>query len=251
MGGHKMQIELLIIIGSLFALGALLIELSHRFRHPESFKKSSDWIKYGVYFSLIVSLFALAYYSRLITALILVAISIAGSFELYLNLKKRSVFSFSLSLVFFFFIAFCLGHLLFQNTTPWFSGFAFVFLLVATTDSYSQLWGKLLGNYKLCPNLSPGKTLEGLIGGILSAIVVSILLGFLLPDANTLHLVLMALIIGASATCGDLLFSCIKRRLKIKDFSGILPGHGGILDRFDSLIITAPVFYWIELLILR
>ena len=244
-----MQIKLIIIIGSLFTLGALLIALSHRFRQTESLKNKTDWIKYGVYLCLIVSLLLLAYYSRLIIALILVAISIAGSAELYMNLRNRSKFSFGLSLALFFLIALCLGHLLFQNTIPWYSGFAFVFLLVATTDSFSQLWGKLLGNHKLCPNLSPGKTLEGLIGGILSTIVISLFLRFLLPDANLLYLIAMALIIGASAIGGDLLFSYIKRRLGIKDFSGVLPGHGGILDRFDSLIITAPVFYWTKALI--
>jgi phosphatidate cytidylyltransferase len=244
-----MQIKLIIIIGSLFTLGALLIALSHRFRQTESLKNKTDWIKYGVYLCLVLSLLLLAYCSRLFLALILGVISIAGSVELFMNLRKRSVFSFGLSLALFFLIAFCLGHLLFQNTSPWFSGFAFVFLLVATADSFSQLWGKLLGNYKLCPDLSPGKTLEGLIGGILSTIVISLFLRFLLPDANCLHLITIALIIGISAIGGDLLFSYIKRRLGIKDFSGVLPGHGGILDRFDSLIVSAPVFYWTKALI--
>ncbi|MGB2697447.1 MAG: phosphatidate cytidylyltransferase [Candidatus Zixiibacteriota bacterium] len=244
-----MQIKLLIIIGSLFTFGALLIALSHRFRQPDSLNKNTDWTKYGIYLLLVVSLLTLTYSSRLLLALILGAISVAGSLELYRNLRHKSAYPFVLSLTFFFFLILCLGHLLFQNTTTWFSGFAFVFLLVATTDSFSQLWGKLLGNHKLCPNLSPGKTLEGLIGGILSTVVISLLLRFLIPGANPLHIVVMALIIGASATGGDLLFSYIKRKLGIKDFSGILPGHGGILDRFDSLIVTAPVFYWTRFLI--
>jgi phosphatidate cytidylyltransferase len=244
-----MQIKLLIITGSLFAFGAFLIALSHRFQQAESLKKNRDWTKYGVYLCFVFSLILSAYCSRLLVGLILVAIAVAGSIELYLNLKNRNTISFGLSFVFFLFLIFCLGHLLFQNTTPWFSGFVFVFLLVATTDSFSQLWGKLLGNYKLCPNLSPGKTLEGLMGGILSTIAISLFLRFLLPDANLSHLITIALIIGISATTGDLLFSYIKRRLEIKDFSGLLPGHGGILDRFDSLIVTAPVFYWTRVLI--
>lgn len=244
-----MQIKLMIIIGSLFTLGALLIALSHRFRQTDSLNKNTDWIKYGIYLLLVVSLLTLAYCSRLIIAFILIVISIAGSLELYRNLKHKSSYPFVLSLSFFFFLFLCLGHLLFQNTILWFSGFAFIFLLVATTDSFSQLWGKLLGNHKLCPDLSPGKTLEGLIGGILSTVAVSLLLKFLIPTVNPLQLVGMALIIAASAVGGDLLFSYIKRRIGIKDFSGILPGHGGILDRFDSLIVTAPVFYWTKFLI--
>jgi len=145
----------------------------------------------------------------------------------------------------------CLGHLLLGNAAVWFSTFAFVFLLVATTDSFSQLWGKLLGNHKLCPQLSPGKTWEGLIGGFVSTAAVSGLLKFLLPDVSLLHLFGLGLLVAASATAGDLLFSYIKRRIGIKDFSGLLPGNGGILDRFDSLIVTAPVFYWTRLLFLN
>jgi phosphatidate cytidylyltransferase len=246
-----MQIKLMIIIGSLFTFGALLIALSHRFRQPDSLNKNTDWTKYGIYLLLVVSLLTLAYSSRLLLALILGAISVAGSLELYRNLRHKSAYPFVLSLTFFFFLLLCLGHLLFQNTATWFSGFAFIFILVATTDSFSQLWGKLLGNHKLCPGLSPGKTQEGLIGGILSTVAISLLLKFLLSGADPLHLVVLALMISASATGGDLLFSYIKRRIGIKDFSGILPGHGGILDRFDSLILTAPVFYWTKFLILR
>ncbi len=244
-----MQIKLIIIIGSLFACGAFLIALSHKFRIPESLKGNRDWTKYVVYLLLIVPLLIIANFSRPLTALILGTISIAGSVELYRNLRNRNLFSFGLSLGLFILLTFCLGHLLLGNADGWFSAFAFVFVLVATTDSFSQLWGKLLGNHKLCPGLSPGKTLEGLIGGILSTVAVSLLLRFLLPATNLIHIVVMALIIGALATGGDLLFSYIKRRIGIKDFSGILPGHGGILDRFDSLIITAPVFYWARVLI--
>ena len=244
-----METKLMIIIGSLFAFGALLIALSHKLRQPESLKRKRDWTKYGVYLFLVVSLLVIACFSRLLLALILGVISIAGSFELYRNLRNRNLFPFGLSLGLFFLLTFCLGHLLLGNAGEWFSVFAFVFVLVATSDSFSQLWGKLLGNHKLCPHLSPGKTLEGLIGGILSTIAISLLLGFLIPGVNFFHLILMALIIGASAAGGDLLFSYIKRRIGIKDFSGILPGHGGILDRFDSLIVTAPVFYWTRVLI--
>jgi phosphatidate cytidylyltransferase len=244
-----MLIKLMIIIASLFTFGALLIALSHRFRQPESLKKNTDWTKYVIYLFLVVSLLLSAYWNRWLTAGILGIIALGGSIELYLNLRNRGIFSFSISIMLFAVLIFCLGHLLLEDEVVWFSTFAFVFILVATTDSFSQLWGKLLGNHKLCPNLSPGKTLEGLIGGILSTVAISFWLKFLLPGADPLHLVLMVLIIGTSAAGGDLLFSFIKRKIGIKDFSGILPGHGGILDRFDSLIVTAPVFYWTRVLI--
>lgn len=246
-----MQTKLMIIIGTLFAFGALLIALSHKLGQPESLKRNRDWIKYGVYLFLVVSLLVIAYCSRFLLALILGVISISGCMELYRNLRNRHLFSFGLSLGLFFFLTFCLGHLLLGNAGEWFSAFAFVFLLVATTDSFSQLWGRLLGNHKLCPHLSPGKTWEGLIGGLITTAAVSALLKFLLPGVTLLHLFGLGSLVAASATTGDLLFSYIKRRIGIKDFSGLLPGHGGILDRFDSLIVTAPVFYWARLLFLN
>jgi len=246
-----METKLLIITGSLFTFGALLIALSHKPRKPESSQKAIDWTKYGVYLILVVSLLLSAYCGRWFMAAILGAVAIGGSIELYRSLQNRSTFSFSMSLALFFVVTVCLGHLLLGNATTWFSTFAFVFLLVATTDSFSQLWGKLLGNHKLCPHLSPGKTQEGLLGGFVSAAAVSSLLGFLLPGATLLQLIGLGITTAASATGGDLFFSYIKRKIVIKDFSGILPGHGGILDRFDSLIVAAPVSYWTRLLLLN
>jgi len=180
-----------------------------------------------------------------------VTIALGGAAELYRNLPNGKVLSLGIPLVFFFTLTLCLGHLLVGEAETWFCSFAFVFLIVATTDSFSQLWGKLLGNHKLCLSLSPGKTMEGLLGGLVSAAAVSYLLHFLLPLATFLQLFSLTMITAASAAGGDLLFSLIKRRIGIKDFSGILPGHGGILDRFDSLIVAAPVYYWTKMVILN
>lgn len=246
-----MEARLIIIVGALFAFGAGLITLSHKLRKPESSQASADWRKYGVYLILVVSLLLSASWSRWLVVVVCVTIALGGAIELYRNLPNGKALSLAISLVFFFTVTLCLGHLLLGEAETWFCTFAFIFLMVATTDSYSQLWGKLLGNHKLCPRLSPGKTIEGLLGGSVSAAAISSLLHFLLPQATFLQLISLAMITAASATGGDLLFSLIKRRIGIKDFSGILPGHGGILDRFDSLIVSAPVYYWIKLVILN
>jgi phosphatidate cytidylyltransferase len=246
-----MEARLIIIVAALFAFGALLITLSHKLRKPESSQASADWRKYGVYLILVVSLLLSASWSQWLIAAVCVAIALGGAIELYRNLPNEKVSSLAISLVFLFVVTLCLGHLLFGEAGTWYCTFVFVFLVVSTTDSYSQLWGKLLGNHKLCPRLSPGKTTEGLLGGFVSAAAVSSLLHFLLPQANLLQLIGLAMITATSAIGGDLLFSLIKRRIGIKDFSGILPGHGGILDRFDSLIVAAPVYYWTKFLILN
>jgi phosphatidate cytidylyltransferase len=246
-----MEARLIIIVAALFAFGALLMRLSHKLRKPELSQARVDWKKYGVYLILVVSLLLSASWNRWLVATICLTIAFGGAIELYRNLLNGKVLSLAISLVFLFVITLCLGHLLLGKVETWFCSFAFIFLIVATTDSYSQLWGKLLGNHKLCPRLSPGKTTEGLMGGLASTAVVSSILHFLLPQANFLQLIGLAMITATSAIGGDLLFSLIKRRIGIKDFSGILPGHGGILDRFDSLIVAAPVYYWTKVMILN
>lgn len=244
-----MVLKLFITTGFLFALGALIIAVSHRLSKLELSQRKADWIKYCVYLIIVAGLLLTAARGRWLTAVILGAIALGGSIELYRNLQNPSRVTVSLSFSIFIVLSLCLGHLLIGNADLWFPTFAMVFLLVAITDSFSQLWGKLLGTHKLCPDLSPGKTKEGLIGGFLSTALASLVLKFLLQNATFLQLIVLGLVIASSATAGDLLFSCIKRKLGIKDFSGILPGHGGILDRFDSLIVAAPVSYWTRLLL--
>jgi len=246
-----MEARLMITTGILFCFGALLIAFTHKLRKFDSSLRKADWNKYGIYLIIVISLLLSAYLDRYLTAAILAAIAIGGSLELYSNLRNQRNLSFGISLPLLLVPILCLGHLLLGSADTWFFTFTFVFLLVATTDSFSQLWGKLLGSHKLCPYLSPGKTWEGLLGGFASTAAVSLSLKFLLPHATAPKLVGLGLIIATSATIGDLLFSYIKRKIGIKDFSELLPGHGGVLDRFDSLIVTAPVFYWTKLFLLK
>ena len=103
----------------------------------------------------------------------------------------------------------------------------------------------------LCPRLSPGKTVEGLLGGFLGALVVAFLIGGMGSGERFVRLAMLALITAAAAVTGDLAFSAVKRATGIKDFSRALPGQGGILDRYDSLVLGAPVGYWVQRLLLE
>jgi len=121
-----------------------------------------------------------------------------------------------------------------------------VFLGAWSTDVFGLLGGKFFGQHKLCPELSPKKTLEGAISSILACVIVFITYGiicdaFFKVDANIFNLALCGIIISVSGILGDLTASMIKRHFNIKDYSNILPGHGGIMDRFDSVIAIAPV----------
>lgn len=104
--------------------------------------------------------------------------------------------------------------------------------------------GKILRQEKSGPKVSPGKTLEGLMGGVITIMIASLIIGPLLTPLNTLQALLAGLLIGISGFCGDVVMSAIKRDIGVKDSGKLLPGHGGLLDRIDSLIFTAPVFFY-------
>ena len=120
------------------------------------------------------------------------------------------------------------------------------FVMAFMTDTGAYLVGCAIGKHKLCPVISPKKTVEGLFGGILGGMIGMIVYGIVLQKAfgfqvNYLYAALYGAVGAGAATFGDLMFSVIKRQTGIKDYGKLLPGHGGILDRFDSVTIVAPL----------
>lgn len=120
-----------------------------------------------------------------------------------------------------------------------------IYLLFATqfNDVCQYIWGKMLGKHKILPKVSPNKTWEGFIGGLITVTTVS---GFIAPLLTPLTMMQghgAGFIIAISGFVGDVVLSSVKRDLHIKDSGHLIPGHGGILDRMDSLIYTAPIFF--------
>ncbi len=127
-----------------------------------------------------------------------------------------------------------------------------VFLLTMVPDSGAYFTGVFFGKHKLCPVISPKKTIEGAIGGVISTVIFMLLYTLLLErsfafQVNYLYGALYGLLGAGASMLGDLSFSVIKRQTGIKDYGSLLPGHGGILDRFDSTTVVAPM---VELLLL-
>jgi phosphatidate cytidylyltransferase len=119
----------------------------------------------------------------------------------------------------------------------------FVVFLTQFNDVAQYCWGKLLGAHKIIPLVSPNKTWEGLLGGVLTTVVLAALLsGWLTPMSWPMAL-LAGVLIGGAGFVGDVTISALKRDLGLKDTGSLLPGHGGILDRIDSLTYTAPLFF--------
>jgi phosphatidate cytidylyltransferase len=118
----------------------------------------------------------------------------------------------------------------------------FLVVLAQFNDVAQYIWGKLTGRHKVTPKVSPKKTWEGLIGGVATTIAVAALIGPYLTPMDHAWSALAGGVIGIAGFLGDITISAVKRDLGVKDMSGLIPGHGGILDRVDSLTYAAPAF---------
>lgn len=123
--------------------------------------------------------------------------------------------------------------------------------LIACNDTFAYFAGVLIGKHKLAPSISPKKSWEGLIGGAVAAVIGGAAIFHYLFETSWIIGAAIGLMTVITATCGDLIESAIKRDLAIKDMSNLLPGHGGIMDRLDSALFTAPAVWFAFELIAR
>ncbi len=132
-----------------------------------------------------------------------------------------------------------------------------IFLCSWGSDTCAYCVGMLMGKHKMAPKLSPKKSVEGGIGGILGAALFGAVYGLAInrfasgADANVLHYAIICGIGSMISQVGDLAASAIKRNHDIKDYGKLIPGHGGILDRFDSVIFTAPIIYYLSVMLMK
>jgi phosphatidate cytidylyltransferase len=181
----------------------------------------------GAYFSLIFPILFLTFLTELWRK----------SKNPLVNIGIMTLGTFYLVVPFFFMIA--LGNMS-DHKNPLVIG---MFILIWTNDTFAYLSGRFFGRTKLFERISPKKTWEGTIGGVLFTIIIAYFIGQWSYDYPPTFWIISALIIAPCSIFGDLLESLFKRSLNIKDSGNILPGHGGILDRFDAAIFTVPFFY--------
>lgn len=146
------------------------------------------------------------------------------------------------------YVPFLLFHITYLDNTK------YIWLIYITawgTDTFAYIFGNLFGKNKLCPKLSPNKTVEGSLGGIIGSLILTIIFSVYFKLNPMWKMIILAIVTSIMAQLGDLTASKIKRITGIKDYGYIMPGHGGILDRFDSILFTAPiVYYYIKYFIL-
>lgn len=158
----------------------------------------------------------------------------------YLFFNKMSIESLGRLLFSFIYISVPMGVFLKLGYTNllW-----IVFLISWGTDTFAYLFGIIFGKHKLCPSISPKKTIEGALGGIFGSLILLNLFNYFVLKNNIVFVTLSVIILSIVAQIGDLFASKIKREMGIKDFSNIIKGHGGFLDRFDSIIFVTPLVY--------
>jgi len=157
-------------------------------------------------------------------------------FNKNVDIKKMSEIIFIGSYTVFF-----MFHMMLMNGSKY---VWLVYIIAFGSDTFAYFTGKLFGRRKLYPQVSPNKTIEGAIGGIVGCTIISILYFNYLSINKLIYIIIFSICASVFSIVGDLSASKIKREFGIKDFGNLLPGHGGILDRFDSVLFVAPVVYY-------
>jgi len=176
-------------------------------------------------------------------SLLNVFLFIIVSLILFKTIKKEVSFTdIVITFIGIFYIPFLFQHIIYLDNKIY---VALVFMISWGTDTFAYIVGCLIGRHKLCPKLSPKKTIEGSIGGILGAVLLVSILALYFELKPLWFFIIVAIIGSVVAQIGDLTASKIKRMVGIKDFGFIMPGHGGILDRFDSILFVATYTFYI------
>ena len=221
-----------LIILAYFLLGGIGFYFIDRKKEPKARKQTR--IKFISYFFIIHILFFSIVFQPLIFRYLSLVIIFAGFYELfklYYDCHCKQVGFFVISMMVYGFMA--IFFYLFSGLEM--GRILFTFLIVSIFDSFSQITGQLWGRKKLFPRISPQKTVGGLVGGGIIALISSLLLKNLMGE-SVIHVLYLAAGTIVSGFLGDAATSFYKRQYKAKDFSKLIPGHGGFLDRFDSLL---------------
>lgn len=221
-----------------FLLGAMVMAIGNRKASLAAAR--ARWLKLGVFFLIVHVVLAAAAGGRVWLLVVLAAILAAGVAEL--ARAWRNIPDPKPALIWPVFVAIA-GLALWNAVRLPATTFAFLFLAVAASDGFSQVVGHWLGRTPLAPRVSPAKTVEGFLGGLCAATSIAAML-YGLIGRSPLQAAAIGSVTAVAGLAGDLAASWVKRRAGIKDYSDALPGQGGFLDRFDSLLGALALAGW-------
>jgi phosphatidate cytidylyltransferase len=290
-------LKVLVIYGSLFAIGAILIVAGNLARKAGREDRRHMWVKYFTYLVITGSVLGSAFlhpliFSALVTLVLIVclyeflvvmgglvrlgtvlgaALPLAATWGervflpataavvvvlLLLPLLRRdyeaTLVSMIPTVVGISYVGFLGSHIiLLGGHDNFFGHVTFFYMLILVNDAMALLWGRLLGKRKIWPVLSPNKTWAGSVGAMIWTLLTGYLLRFAVPDWDLATVLVAAAIIGVFGQLGDVVASAFKRYRGVVDFGDRLPTFGGMLDRFDAFVFTAPAYYYFVLLVSR
>ncbi|MBW2107786.1 MAG: phosphatidate cytidylyltransferase [Deltaproteobacteria bacterium] len=230
----------------LVALTAILATLEY---DALLFQKNPVWLKVlGIIFCavLIATFYAGAF--KAVSASLVIVFLITGCLGVCRLGLNDPVHVLSKMMTGVLYVPFLLGHLVLIR--QWESGITwtlFVLAVVFAGDTAAYYIGRAVGRRKLCPTISPGKTVEGAAGGLAGSITMAcVFKAYWICGLSWWFAVTLGTVLGAAAQMGDLTESALKRSARIKDSGRLLPGHGGILDRIDGLLFAVPILYYVR-----
>jgi phosphatidate cytidylyltransferase len=230
-----MTSEILAVTLSGFAIGAVMMAVGGRHVAPDV--RRGRWIKFGVYVAIVYTVLAAAAAGRPWIRGLGAAIVLAGAFELR-GATERMQRGSPAAVWCVYVLVTVLALVNLWRMTP--AAVAYLYVVVAVYDGFSQVTGQWFGRRPLAPRISPGKTVEGVWGGLTAAYLAAM---WLSGPVSVGFAGRVALGVGTALAClaGDLSASWVKRVSGVKDYSRFLPGHGGVLDRFDSFLAAAAL----------
>jgi len=228
----------------LLIMTGCLIEFFHFFRASETHPLSIYSVIIGGLFFLFTFLITSEILSPLYYLLFPIAILFLPGCELFRK-KENNISNIATGFLGLSYIAipFCLAnYVVFTNGIYNSFPLILLFILIWTNDTGAYLVGMSIGKHKLFPRISPKKSWEGLFGGIILTIIVSLIFVVIRQDLSVFNGILLGILVSVSSVFGDFTESMFKRSFNIKDSGRIIPGHGGLLDRFDSMLFAIPIY---------
>lgn len=183
----------------------------------------------------------ISYYIEIFDIQLILSMSVIISLIYTVINRNKNIKDASLTIMGILYIPLLLFHIMLMEGSMY---LWVIFLIAFGTDTFAYIIGSKFGKRKLCPEISPKKSIEGALGGIVGSVLVTLFFSIVMDLGPLWNIGLLALIGSIISQIGDLTASRIKRIAGIKDYGKIMPGHGGMLDRFDSIIFTAPIVYY-------
>lgn len=237
-----------LLLAACFLIGALGVREFFRGFEQLNIRPSHAVANFSIPFLYAINLFApgeYLYYMLWFSAVVVMSL-------LYLfKIDSRELTDAMATLTGIFYVVFLSFHVTLVEQTGEYGILTWlIFITAFGTDTMAYFTGLAIGKHKLCPKISPKKTIEGSIGGILGSVLFCGIFGWFVIPGLLIHCILIGVLGGVISQFGDLTASIFKRKMGIKDYGNLIPGHGGILDRFDSVLFTAPMVYYYIMLVI-